>query len=204
MKKIFIFCVFYFLFISKSFAEIADQFFFKPYFSLEYQIPKISGGASSQYKNNNYFEQLTHLENIVLGTNFRIHKFIGLNFNIAQINTGSTALHGIQLSKKADFAMRQYNFSVLGYMPISRDFIDLFAELGLARTENKFSYAKGDGSFISKSEQKDLIFYGVGLQITPFENSDNALRISFQKYHQKLPLIDAKYKLIRFGYLFEF
>ena len=203
MIKLLTSLLFFLFFAFQANAKTADGFFFKPYFSVEYSKPSLSGGVANSYASGGAGRQITHLENIAIGSNIRIHKYLGLNLNVAQANLNGSAKQN-SIAQRVEYNFRQYNFSALGYAPIIDNLLELFGEVGISKIESKASFRGSDLSFSQSEGKATTAFYGIGLQLTPFFLSDNAFRVSIQKYQKKLPLTSAEYSSIRFGYLMEF
>ena len=200
MKKITIASAIFALFSVNSFAANPDGFFFRPSLSIEYSAPSISNSVSKNFKSNNFGKQISGLENIALGGNFRVHKFLGFNANWYQ---GALSGHNVSagyLNTAGRFKFDQYNFSGLVYAPVN-DVFELFAEAGAADINSKFNYIQNDGSIKSSQAHQTKGFYGFGIQMKPCPNSEDVIRLSFQKYSGKLALLDANYSTVRIGYL---
>jgi len=182
-------------------------FFYKHFFTIDYSAPVISdGGANSRLKtSDDIFHQIRDIENIALGQHFRIHKFLGLQWNWAQTDLDNTAFRGVgALSRKANFRMDQYNFSALFFVPVEPNLFEIFAELGVSDMHSKLNYATADGSFFQQKNHETNGIYGLGFQINPDKNSEDAVRFSVQKYSGKLSLLDSHYTTVRIGYLKKF
>ena len=111
MKKITFVSAIFALFSVNSFAANPDGFFFRPSLSIEYSAPSISNSVSKNFKSNNFGKQISGLENIALGGNFRVHKFLGFNANWYQ---GALSGHNVSagyLNNAGRFKFDQYNFS---------------------------------------------------------------------------------------------
>lgn len=183
-------------------ANAKDDFFFKPAVTIEYSAPEISGGGvNTSFKNSqNLFDQIWDFENLALGANLRVHKYLGFNANWAQTAMDNYSVFNVgALSQKANFRLDQYNFSALGYLPIVEDTFEIFAEAGVSNINSKLTYVTSGNSVFSGKAHETKGFYGAGLQIN-LTKSD-ALRISFQKYCGKLALLDANFSTVRIGYL---
>lgn len=181
-------------------------FFFKPYLSIEYSAPDISGGGTNvNFKTSqNFFSQMRDLENLALGGNFRVHKNLGFNINWAQTDMENYALQAAPggLTRKANFRLDQYNFTALGYFPVVKDSFELFVEGGAADITSKLNYAGLDGVFHENKAHETKAVYGAGFQL--YVNPNNIVRFSVQKYAGKLALLDSHFTTIRIGYLASF
>ncbi|MFA9231770.1 MAG: hypothetical protein ACEQSU_13665, partial [Microgenomates group bacterium] len=82
-------------FVSDSIAKTPDGFFFQPAISIEYSAPALSNGNDKYFKSNNFSKQISGFDNIALGGNFRIHKFLGFNANWVQGSLNSNSLYNI-------------------------------------------------------------------------------------------------------------
>lgn len=177
-------------------------FFFKPFLSIEYSAPRILGGGTNvEFKtSHNLFSQVRDIENIALGMNLRIHRYLGFNANWAQTELDNTSLQNIgTLSREANFRLDQYNFSALFYAPIVENLFELFAEGGISDMSSRLNYASSSGNFSDRKSHETMGIYGIGFQILPSETS--AIRFSVQKYSGKLALLNSHYETIRIGYL---
>lgn len=181
-----------------------NGFFFKPFLSLEYSAPRISGGGiNSQLRTNNFGKQMTHFENIAVGFNFRVHRYLGFNANWQKTDLTNDVLQGIgSLSQEARFKMNHYNFSALFYGPRIENFLETFLEAGVADMNSKLTYVQSNGVVGDRKAHETMGIYGVGFQL--LVNPDNIVRFSIQKYSGKLALIDSYYTTIRVGYLRSF
>lgn len=202
MKNIILYTAILSLFSLQSFAKISDEFFFTPAATIEYSAPILtSGGVNADMRTNNFGKQMSHIQNIALGANFRVHKFLGFNANWAQTELKNDSLQNIgSLSQEARFKLDQYNFSALAYMPINKRF-ELFAEAGVADINSKLTYVTSAGLSVNNKAHETMGLYGLGFQVKLCENADDAIRVSFQKYTGKLALTNTYYTTVRIGYL---
>lgn len=202
MKNIILYTAILSLFSLQSFAKISDELFFTPAATIEYSAPVLSGGGvNSEFTTNNFGKQMSHFQNIALGANFRVHKFLGFNANWAQTELKNDSLQNIgSLSQEARFKLNQYNFSLLAYMPIDKRF-ELFAEGGVADVNSKLTYVTSAGLSVNNKAHETMGLYGLGFQAKLCENADDAIRVSFQKYTGKLALTNTYYTTVRIGYL---
>lgn len=206
MKRIAIFGAIFSLISFPSFAKISDGFFLKSFATLEYSAPEISGGGvNTNFKSEDIFDQLKDLNNLALGMHFRIHKFVGLNANVQKTEMENSSVPAaIDLSKKAEFNAQHFNFSALFYAPIIEDMFELFAEIGVADFNSKLTYTTSGGTFFQQKAHETKGIYGIGFQVNVSEESDDAIRFSYQKYAGKLALLDANYATVRLGYIKSF
>ena len=189
-------------FALESFAKISDEFFFKPAATIEYSAPVLTGGGvNADMRTNNFGKQMSNFQNIALGGNFRVHKFLGFNANWAQTELKNDSLQNIgSLSQEAHFKLDQYNFSALAYAPINNR-LELFAEAGVADVNSKLTYVTSAGTSVSNKAHETMGLYGIGFQAKLCEDSDDSIRVSFQKYSGKLALTNTYYTTVRIGYL---
>ncbi len=201
MKKIIFFAVIFSFFSTNSFAKNEEGFFFKPFISIEYSAPALSSGVNKNFKSNNFGKQISGFENIALGGNFRLHKFLGFNANWFQGSLNDNSLQDVgYLNNKARFKFDQYNFSALAYLP-ANDFFEFFAEAGVADIHSRLNYVKNDSTAIKNKAHETKAILGAGFQFKPCKKSDDMIRLSFQKYSGKLALLDTNYSTVRIGYL---
>jgi hypothetical protein len=184
----------------------SEGFFIDPFLSVEYSAPNISGGGvnSDSFKTNAFETQLKNFENIAIGLHFRVHKNLGFNINWVQTELDSGSLQGTALSQKASYKLGHYNFSALFFAP-KMDLIEFFAELGASDMNSKLTYVDATGNAVDRRTHKTSVLYGAGFQITPFNNSKDAIRFSFQKYAGGMPsLHESDLTTVRVGYLMYF
>lgn len=205
MKKI-ILTIVISLFAFKAFAKEQKDFFFKPAISIEYSAPDISGnGVNGNFKTSQgFFEQMKDFQNLALGFNFRVHKYLGFNTNWSKTEMDNAVLSGVgALSRKAVLQVENYNFSTLFYIPTIKDskktVLELFAELGASDIRTKLSYIDTIGNPFSGKSHQTKLFYGAGFQMNLTDK--DSLRFSFQKYDGKLSLVDSNFTTVRIGYL---
>ncbi len=181
------------------------EFFFKPYFSIEYNAPKISkSGVNSNFKvSGAFFHQMHALENLALGGNFRVHKYLGFNTNWVQSDLTNSSLQSVgTLSERAQFTFDQYNLSALFYIPIIENFFEIFAEGGVADIRGKLTYTPLGGSAVNQTSHQTAGIYGAGFQI--LLNEKDTIRLSWQRYSGRIGLINSDYSTMRVGYLVAF
>lgn len=201
MKKIIFFVATLSLFSANSFAKTADGFFFRPSISIEYSAPSLSNSGSKNFHSNNLGKQISGFENIALGGNFRVHKFLGFNANWVQGALSDNSLQNVgYLNNKARFKFDQYNFSALAYLPVN-EFVEFFAEAGVSDIHSRLNYLQNSGVVANQKSHQTKTIYGLGFQFKPCEKSEDVIRVSFQKYSGKLELLDANYATVRIGYL---
>lgn len=172
-------------------------FFFKPMLSIEYHAPRISSsGVNSEFKvSGTLFHQIGDLQNIAIGGNFRVHKYLGLNANWVQSDMTNSSLQGLAaLSNRAQFRFDQYNLSALFYVPVIENFFEIFAEGGLADMRSQLTY-----NDVRNTSHETVGLYGAGFQF--IFNEKDALRLSWQRYAGRIGLINSEYSAMRIGYL---
>lgn len=178
-------------------------FFFKPYVSLEYSAPVISGGGPNVdfHTSHNLFSQIRDIENIAIGGNFRVHRYLGFNANWQQTELKNDRVQHVVagLSRMAFFSMDQYNLSALFYAPVVTNFFEIFAEGGVSDMTSRINYTRADGSLFQNKAHETMGIYGAGFQLSFSEGT--FLRMSLQKYSGKLALLDSHYSTVRIGYL---
>jgi hypothetical protein len=179
-----------------------SDFYIDPALSVEYNAPRISGaGENNRFSTtDNLLKQIYNLENIALGAHIRFHDSFGLNGNWVQTNLDSTALQHVQITdKKALYKIDHYNFSLLTYLPIVKNFFELFAETGVSDMRSDLNYIDSNGENIKKNIHETRFFYGAGMQIS--FNSLTSIRFSAQRYVGNVGLINSDYTTVRFGFL---
>ncbi len=202
MKKIIFFAVALSFFAAQSFAnDWSDEFFFKPALSLEYSAPSLSNSGNKDFKSNNLGKQISGFENIALGANLRVHKFLGFNANWAQGALSSNNLQDVgYLNNAARYKFDQINLSALAYFP-ANDFVEFFAEAGVSDIHGRLNYVQNNGTVVNEKAHQTKALYGVGIQFKPSVKCEDMIRLSFQKYSGNLALLDANYSTVRIGYL---
>lgn len=202
MKKIIYSAAFLSLFSAPSFAQISqDEFFFKPALTIEYSAPSLSNSGNKDFKSNNLGKQISGFENIALGGNVRVHQFLGFNANWVQGALSNNSLQDVgYLNYAARYKFNQINLSALAYYP-ANDFVEVFAEAGVSRIHGHLNYVQNNGSVVNEKSDQTKALYGVGIQFKPCLQSEDRIRLSFQKYSGKLALLDANYSTVRIGYL---
>lgn len=177
--------------------SVFGEFFFKPSLSIEYHAPRISeSGVNSRFKaSGTFFHQVGDLQNIAIGGNFRVHKYLGFNANWVQSDLTNSELQGQgSLSNRAQFRFDQYNLSALFYIPVIENFFEIFAEGGLADMRSQLTY-----NSVKNTSHETVGLYGAGFQI--ILNEKDALRLSWQRYAGRIGLINSEYSAMRIGYL---
>ncbi len=199
-------CIASIIFAKTSFAAVQDGFFFKPFLTLEYAAPKLSGGGvNPRFQNNVIGKQIKKFENIALGFHGRIHKFVGINVNWSQMGLSSAVLQGHQLSQKSNFGLSHYDFSTQFFVPLVEDsVVEFFGEVGVSSMKSHLTVFDTDGSYAKNQSSETHTFFGVGAQYAPFNDSNDVIRISAQRYNGKLQLLDTNLTLIKIGYAKEF
>lgn len=179
-----------------------NNFYIKPALSIEYNAPRISGAGNNKNfsTTEHIFKQIYNLENIAIGAHIRFHDNFGLNVNWVQTDLDSIALKNAQpLAKKALYKIDHYNFSLLTFVPVIKNFFELFGEFGLSDMRGNLSYMDINGKSIIRGSHQTRFFYSAGLQISL--NDINTFRFSAQRYVGKVGLIDSDYTTVRIGFL---
>jgi len=180
----------------------ANDFYIDPAISIEYNAPGISGGGENKRfsTTDNLLKQVYNLENIAIGAHIRFHDSFGFNANWVQTNLDSPALQHVQITdKKALYKIDHYNFSLLTYLPIVKNFFELFAETGVSDMRSDLNYINSRGENIKRNIHETRFFYGAGMQIT--FNSITSIRFSDQRYAGNVGLIKSDYTTFRIGFL---
>lgn len=182
-KKFLIFSV-SFLIVANADANVNESFIFKPAITLEYQFPKITSGKDNgDFKNESAWDQIKGINNIVLGFNFRIHKYLGINANWSQFDMENSAIDGYSVASKANLKTTNYNISSLLYLPIIGDnLLEGFVEIGASDMGNKLKLNTTDGNAIIDKSHETALLYGIGIQFAPYD-LDTVFRLSVQKYN---------------------
>lgn len=194
MRNSLLFNLIFFIFsISLAQAKLTDGFLLKPGLTLEYQAPNINAKALNDHFETEPFEkQLKSIDNIVLGLNFRVHKYLGFNANWSQFALENQYAngHGLLL-QKSDLAVENINFSSLFYFPIiGDDVLDGFIEAGFSDVNYDFRMVDATGAVYSFKDHETAPLYGAGVEWTPY-NKDLAFRLSVQRYTTKLTPING-------------
>lgn len=179
-----------------------NNFYIKPAFSIEYNAPRVSGAGNNKRfaTTEHIFKQVYNFENIAIGAHIRFHDNFGLNANWVQTSLDSTVLKDVQpLAKKALYKIDHYNFSLLTYLPIVKNFFELFAETGVSDMRSDLNYFNSKGENIRRNIHETRFFYGAGMQISI--NSTTTFRFSAQRYAGSVGLIDSNYTTVRVGFL---
>jgi hypothetical protein len=179
-----------------------NNFYIEPALSIEYNAPRVSGSGNNKHfaTTEHIFKQLYNLENIAIGAHIRFHDNFGFNANWVQTSLDSTALKDAQpLAKKALYKIDHYNFSLLTYAPIIKNFFEIFGELGLADMRANLSYVDINGKSVRSNSHQTRFFYSAGLQVSV--NDINTIRFSAQRYVGKVGLINSDYTTVRIGFL---
>ena len=96
--------------------------------------------------------------------------------------------------------MSQFNLTALGYVPLSESF-EAFAELGVSDINSRLHYATAVGAGTNRKAHETKMVYGLGLQFKTCPMSDDAIRLSFQKYAGRMGLLNAQLTTVRIGYM---
>lgn len=179
-----------------------NNFYIKPAISIEYNAPGLSGaGDNKRFATTDHiFKQIYKFENIAIGAHIRFHDHFGLNANWVQTSLDSPVLKDTQIiNKKAVYKIDHYNFSLLSFAPVIKNYFELFGELGLSDMHSNLAYTDVKGNSVNRNSHQTRIFYSAGLQI--IFNDYNAFRFSAQRYVGKVGLINSDYTTLRIGFL---
>lgn len=187
---------------SNCFAQDQKIFYIQPALTLEYNMPSISGSGDNKRFNNqdHVIKQLYNFENIAVGGHIRFHDNLGINVNWVQSSLDSPVLQHIGiLSKDAVYKIDHYNFSFLTFIPIVKEFFDIFAETGVADIRSNLTYQESSQVFVKKNTHETRFFYGLGSQIAI--NDVSTIRFSIQRYVGSVGLINSDYTTVRLGFV---
>jgi hypothetical protein len=190
---------------NQNFSDILDGFVFKPAISIEYQGMDIDGGSQNSHFENRHFEQqLKNLDNIALGLNFRVHKYLGFNLNWSQNTLKNENLNGFLIANKASLNIQNINATTLLYLPILKDnWLEGFAEIGVADVNSALKFTEVGGALTEHTSHETALLYGGGIQFMPYD-LDIAFRLGFQRYETNLGLVNAKINTFRGGVIIPF
>lgn len=179
----------------------SDELFFKPALTIEYSAPRFSrSGVNSDFSSDGTIaRQFSNFDNIALGGNFRVHKYLGFNANWYKGRMLNSELQGQPtLSDRAKYTFDQYNFSALIYIPAVENLFEAFIEGGVSDIRSRLQYGVDNVASVEKSHET-VGFYGVGFQ---FNMTDKDLiRLSWQRYAGRIALVNTEYTTTRIGYL---
>lgn len=177
------------------------EFFFKPSLSIEYNATRfVKSGVNSSFRNaGTLINQLEDLNNVAIGGNFRVHKYLGFNANWAQGEMVNNQLQGQKISSRANYSFDQYNLSALLYVPAIENFFEAFLEGGVTDMRSRLKYGSSSGAAITQKSHETLGFYGAGFQFILNEN--DTIRVSWQRYSGRVALLGSEYTTTRIGYL---
>ena len=190
---------------SEKLSEFADNFMLKSAFTAEYQGANInSSGQNNQFKTERLGHQLKNFENIALGLNFRVHKYLGFNLNWSKSGLENNGLSGVSLSKKASLNIQNINATSLLYFPIVGDhWLDGFAEIGVSDVHGQLKFLETNGNQSEQNSHETAVLYGAGIQFMPYD-LNIAFRFGFQKYLTNLGLLNAHITTFRGGVVIPF
>lgn len=186
----------------ERYSQEKNPFYLQPALTLEYNMPSISGSGDNKKFNNkdHIIKQLYNFENIAVGAHVRFHDNLGINANWVQSTLDSPTLQHIGvLSKDAIYKIDHYNFSFLTFVPIIKEFFDVFAEAGVADIRSTLTYQTSTENFTKKNTHETRFFYGLGLQIAI--NDVSTIRFSLQRYTGSVGLINSNYTTARLGFV---
>ena len=185
--------------------KIADTFMLKSAFTVEYQGLGVKGyGQNDQFKRDSIGHQIKNFDDIALGLNFRVHKYLGFNLNWAKSGAQNNGLNGFEISKKASLNLENINATSVLYFPIVGDnWLEGFAEIGVSDVNSQIKFAQTSGESVKEQYHETALLYGAGIQFMPY-SSDIAFRFGFQKYQTHLGLVGAKILAFRGGIVVPF
>ena len=190
----------------ESFADkLADTFILKSAMTIEYQGMGTKGdGQNGQFKNRSFWNQLKNFDDIALGANFRVHKYLGFNLNWSKNTMKNGGLNGYSLADKASLNLQNINATSVLYFPIIGDqWMEGFAEIGVSDVKSELKFIETNGQQIKQSSHETALLYGAGIQFMPYY-SDIAFRFGFQKYQTNLGLVGATITTFRGGVVIPF
>lgn len=185
--------------------NLADSFMFKPAITLEYQGMDLNGrGQNDQFKHRLFEQQLKNFDNIVLGLNLRVHKYLGFNLNWSKNTLKNTGLNGFSISDKASINLQNINATSLLYFPIvDNQRLEGFAEIGVSDVNSEIKFTQTSGENTRAKSHETALLYGAGIQFKPFD-SNIVFRLGFQKYRTDLGFVNARITTFRGGVVIPF
>ncbi len=186
-------------------SDILDGFMFKPAITFEYQGMDIDGSSSNDHFEDRHFEQqLKNFDNLAVGLNFRVHRYLGFNLNWSQNTFKNEGLNGFLIRNKASLKIENINATSLWYFPIVGDnWLEGFVEIGVSDINSQLKFSEINGTVNTKQSHETALLYGGGIQFAPYD-FDIAFRLSFQRYESNLGLVDAKINTFRGGVIIPF
>lgn len=179
-----------------SAAALTDGLIFKPALTLEYQVPKLDSNNNGQFKNRLIEQQLKNFDNLVLGLNFRLHKYWGLNANLSKFTLENESATNYQSAPSLNLKMS--NLSSVFYFPVINDgLLEAFAEIGASDLNSKLSFTNNSVNHIIKNHEI-APFCGAGVAINPYD-LDLTFRLGAQFYNTKLGNLQNNLIIWRFG-----
>ncbi len=188
-----------------NFSDILDGFMLKPAITAEYQGMDVNGRGQNNHFEHRLFEhQLKNFDNIALGLNFRVHKYLGFNLNWAKNILKNDGLNGFSISNKASLNIQNINITSLLYFPIIGDnWLDGFVEIGVSDVNSQIKFTQTSGAQTAEKSHETALLYGAGIQFMPYD-LDIAFRFGFQKYQTNLGLANARITTFRGGVVIPF
>lgn len=189
-----------FVSLESAAASISDNLIFKPALTVEYQIPTAnSKNENDQFKNRLIEQQLKNFDNIVVGFNFRLHKYWGINANWSKFTLETPALGGYQLVNKASLNLKIADFTSVFYLPLVGDgWLEAFTEIGVTDINSRLSFNTASGTQYVNKVHETVPLYGVGLAVSPYD-MDLVLRLGLQFYDSKLGSLHGNLIIWRTG-----
>ncbi len=180
-------------------SEILDGFVLKPAMTFEYQ-----GVQVDNFSENSFGHQLKNFDNIVLGLNFRVHKYLGFNFNWAKSSLESNSFDNAVLSEKQALNLQNFNATSVLYFPLIGDhWLEGFAEIGVSDVQSELKLVDLSGVGTKQKSHETAPLYGLGIQFMPYDY-DIAFRFGVQKIQTNLGLANSSITTFRGGVIIPF
>jgi hypothetical protein len=203
-KKIFLFLnlIFFLCNLNAAYAGIFDGFLLRTSLSAELQASQIKAKAlNGKFESKPFEDQIKNLDNVALGLNFRVHKYLGFNANLSKFSAQSNFQDGVLLQNKSDFSFQNANLSALVYIPLIGDnLVDMFIEGGVSDVNFELKYKDALNDVYVFKDHETALFYGGGIEISPY-NWQMAFRLSAQRYITKLDPIKGDVVTWRGGFI---
>ena len=186
-------------------SEILDGFMLKPAITAEYQGMDIdANGQNNHFEHRLFEQQLKNFDNIVVGLNFRVHKYLGFNLNWSKNTLKNDGLNGFSIINKASLNAENINATSLLYFPIVGDhWLEGFGEIGVSDVNSTLKFTEVGGTPTAHKSHETTLLYGAGIQFMPYD-FDIAFRFGFQKYQTNLGLANARITTFRGGVVIPF
>ncbi len=186
-------------------SSLLDGFMFKPAITLEYQGMDINASSqNNHFKSRHVEQQLKNFDNIALGLNFRVHKYLGFNLNWSKNLLKNDALDFAILSDTASLKIQNMNATTVLYFPIVGDnWLEGFAEVGVSDLKSTLRFTEVSAAKTAQQSHETALLYGAGIQFMPYD-FDIAFRFGFQKYQTNLGSLNADITAFRGGAVMPF